>query len=139
MPDGADLSVAGEILLWLLLAVLFTGPWSLPWLGRRLRAWREDVQDRRVARQPVVVPVGRYVDDLRRLSRDLASLPAGAPWARQHGTQMAYDSILTKLCDALEIDHQLAATPMGWSRDMERLRMEDAVYAKGLRIHPVGT
>lgn len=66
-------------------------------------------------------------------------MPAGAAWARQHGTQLAYDSILGQLCAALGIEHRLSAASMGWPRDMERLRMEDVVYAKGLRIHTVGT
>ncbi len=138
MPSGAG-AVAQEVLLWVLLALLLTGPWMLPWLLRRFRKWRDDVGDARAARQPEVVPVGQYVDDLRRLSRHLAALPAGTPWARQHGTQLAFDSILTKLCAALEIDNELPSMPVGWARDLERLRMEDAVYAKGLRIHPVGT
>lgn len=136
MPSGTG-ALAQEVVLWVLLAVLMTGPWVFPWLLRRFRSWRDDVGDRRAARRPVVVPVGRYVDDLRRLSRDLASLPAGTAWARQHGTQMAFDRILIELCTALEIDHDLARLPIGWARDMERLRVEDAVYAKGLRIHPV--
>ncbi|CAN5825242.1 hypothetical protein BH18ACT7_BH18ACT7_05500 [soil metagenome] len=138
MPRGAG-GIGEAVLLCVLLGLLFGGPWIGPWALRRVRDWRDRRGDRRAARRPVVLPVGQYVDDLRRLSRDLAALPPGTPWARQHGTQLAFDSVLTKLCVALDIDNELATLPVGWARDLERLRMEDAIYAFGLRIHTVGT
>lgn len=122
-----------------LLAVICAAPAAVPaafrLVGRTLEARRE----RRWARSPKVPPVGELMDGLRRLSRELATLPAGTPCARQQGTQMAYDSLLIRLCSALEIDGQLSTAPIGWARDLERLRLEEAVHGCGLRIHPVGT
>lgn len=138
MPSGAG-GIGETVLLCVLLGLLLGGPWIGPWVLRHVRDWRDRRGDRRTARRPVVLPVGQYVDDLRRLSRELAALAPGTPWARQHGTQLAFDSVLTKLCVALDIDNELATLPVGWARDLERLRMEDAIYAFGLRIHTVGT
>lgn len=138
MPSGAG-GIGETVLLCVLLGLLLGGPWIGPWALRRFRRWCDRRADRRAARRPVVLPVGQYVDDLRRLSRELAALPSGTPWARQHGTQLAFDAVLIKLCAALAVDNELAALPVGWARDLERLRMEDAVYAFGLRIHTVGT
>ena len=138
MP-GSGGGLATTIALCVLLAVVLLGPFFGPGITRSVRRRIGDARDRRIAARPVVSPVGSLVDALRRLSRELTELPAGAPWARQHGTRMAYDDVLAKLCDELDIEHELRSLGMGWARDMERLRMEDALYGKGLRIHTVGT
>lgn len=138
MPSSGA-GVATTIALCLLLAVVLLGPFFGPGIARRVAGRIDDARDRRITRRPVVSPVGALVDALRRLSRELTTLPAGAPWARQHGTRMAYDKVLAQLCDELGIEHELPALGMGEARDMERLRMEDAIYGKGLRIHTVGT
>lgn len=132
-------SSEGEtVLLFVLLAIIV----GVPLFGGRLvRAGcrlAERVRDRRTPARPEP-PIGQLVDHLRRLSRQLAELPAGAPWARQHGTQLAYDDVLVALCRAQQIEHDLPTLAMGLTRDLERLRMEDALYGLGLRIHPVGT
>ncbi|MEJ7703843.1 MAG: hypothetical protein WKF47_09310 [Geodermatophilaceae bacterium] len=129
----------GTVLLFALLALVLCAPLFAPALLHAVRDRLEDRRDRRAMRRPVIAPVGQYVDDLRRLSRELAALPAGAPFARQHGTQLAYDTVLTRLAAALDVDTALASAPVGWARDLERLRTEDAIYAMGLRIHTVGS
>lgn len=122
-----------------LLAVVCLAPTVVPAVFRLVVRGLEARRERRWEKTPKVAPVGELMDGLRRLSRELATLPAGTPWARQQGTQMAYDSLLVRLCGALEIDAHLVTAPFGWARDLERLRLEEAVYAIGLRIHPVGT
>lgn len=129
----------GAVLLFGLLALVLCAPLFAPRMVHAVCDLVEDRRDRRASRRPVVLPVGQYVDDLRRLSRELADLPAGAPYARQHGTQLAYDTVLIQLAEALGVGNDLAAAPMGWARDLERLRTGDAIYAMGLRIHTVGT
>lgn len=125
--------------LFVLLALICIAPTAVPAVLRLIERRLEAGRERRWAETPKVAPVGELVDGLRRLSRELATLPAGTPWARHNGTQMAYDNLLVRLCFALEIDGQLATAPIGWERNMERLRMEEAIHACGLRIHPVGT
>jgi len=126
--------VIGTVLLFVLLVLVLSAPLFGPRLFRIVRNLLEDRRDRRAARRPVIVPVGRYVDDLRRLSRELATLRDGTPFARQHGTQLAYDTVLIRLAAALGVTNDLASTPVGWARDLERLRMEDAIYTMGLHL-----
>lgn len=125
------------------LLVLFAVVLGIPLFGHRLvrRVARvvEDRKDRRAQRRPAPPRTGQLVDNLRRLSRLQAELPDGAPWARQHGTQLAYDSTLVELCGALGVTHELSTLPWGLTRDVERLRVEDVIYGLGLRIHTVGT
>ncbi|MEJ7702468.1 MAG: RNA 2',3'-cyclic phosphodiesterase [Geodermatophilaceae bacterium] len=104
-------------------------------MWRRAGRLIEDAHDRRAQRNPVSPQTGQLVDDLRRLSRRLAELPHGAPWARQHGTQIAYDDVLVALCRALGVEHDLETLSMGMTRDMERLRVEDALLCPG-SAHP---
>lgn len=138
MPSSGG-GVGETVLLVVLLAIVTLGPLFVPRLWRATGRLVEDVRDRRAQRNRVSPQTGQLVDDLRRLSRKLAELPRGTPWARQHGTQMAYDDVLFALCRALDVEHDLGTLPMGMTRDLERLRVEDALYAMGLRIHTVGT
>ncbi|MBA2388921.1 MAG: hypothetical protein H0V67_01585 [Geodermatophilaceae bacterium] len=136
MPSGGTVEAV-------LFFVLFLFVIGLPLFGGRLiRVVRRQIERRSDRRPPppsATRPTGQLVDDLRRLSRSLAELPAGAPWARHHGTQMAYDDVLVELCRALEVEHDLGSLSQGLTRDMERLRVEDVLYGLGLRIHTVGT
>jgi len=138
MPSSGG-GIGETVLLCVLLAIVILVPLFGPRLWRRAGRLIEDAHDRRAQRNPVNPQTGQLVDDLRRLSRRLAELPHGAPWARQHGTQIAYDDVLVALCRALGVEHDLETLSMGMTRDMERLRVEDALYALGLRIHTVGT
>ncbi|MBA3417528.1 MAG: hypothetical protein ACR2KO_07005 [Geodermatophilaceae bacterium] len=138
MPSSGG-GVGETVLLCVLVAIVILVPLFGPRLWRATGRLVEDRRDRRAQRNRVSPQTGQLVDDLRRLSRKLAELPHGAPWARQHGTQMAYDDVLVALCRALDVEHDLATLPMGMTRDLERLRVEDALYAMGLRIHTVGT
>lgn len=136
-------SSGGEIVETVLLCVMVVILLGAPLFGgaviRSVRRRIETRRDRRPQPAPSGPSTGQLVDDLRRLSRLQAELPAGAPWARQHGTQLAFDDVLAKLCRALDVEHELDSLPMGLTRDLERLRVEEVIHGLGLRIHPVGT
>lgn len=87
---------------------------------------------------PAPMPTGRPIElivaDLRRLSRDLATVPAGVPNTRRRGLQAAYDDVLCAACAALSVGHVLPQSAPGWSRELERLRMESALADAGLSI-----
>lgn len=72
--------------------------------------------------------------DLRRLSRQLALVPAGASLVRWQALWAAYDEVLTEAADALEIPHDLPATPNGLPRDFERVRLFTALEDAGLAV-----
>ncbi len=72
--------------------------------------------------------------DLRRLARELAAVPAGAPYIRWQALQTAYDRVLTEAAELLEVTHALADLPMGSARDVERLRVVCTLEASGLVV-----
>ena len=79
-------------------------------------------------------PVQDVAADLRRLARELAAVPAGAPYIRWQALQVAYDRVLTEAAELLEVDHSLRDMPMGTPRDIERLRIVCALEASGLVV-----
>jgi hypothetical protein len=79
-------------------------------------------------------PVQEVAADLRRLARELAAVPAGAPYIRWQALQTAYDRVLTEAAELLEVDHSLRDLPMGTPRDIERLRIVCALEASGLVV-----
>jgi hypothetical protein len=96
---------------------------------------------RRAARQrrlhgPVTSrrPVQDVAADLRRLARELATVPAGAPFVRWQALQTAYDQVLAEAADQLEVPHAMTALPLGPARDVERLRVVCALEAAGLVV-----
>jgi hypothetical protein len=72
--------------------------------------------------------------DLRRLARELAGVPAGAPYLRWQALQTAYDRVLTEAAELLEVPHGLDDLPMGTARDIERLRVVCTLEACGLVV-----
>jgi hypothetical protein len=79
-------------------------------------------------------PLEVVAADLRRLSRQLAQVPAGAPMARRRGLQAAYDDVLVEAAELLEVPHTLGDTPPGLAREAERLRLQAALTAAGLVV-----
>ena len=92
----------------------------------------------RVRRNAVPVthrrPLQEVANDLRRLGRQLAAVPAGAPFIRWQALQTAYDRVLAEAAESLEVPHALADLPMGSARDIERLRVVCALEATGLVV-----
>jgi hypothetical protein len=116
--------VVGAVALAGYVARLVFGSAQLPRLLRR--------------REQPVAPAGRPLEqvaaDLRRLSAQLARVPAGAPMARRRGLQAAYDDVLVEAARLLEVPHALDAVPPGRPRDVERLRVQTALAAAGLVV-----
>jgi hypothetical protein len=99
------------------------------WLAERSarrRARRFPAGDRR--------PLQDVAADLRRLGRQLALVPAGAPMARRRALQAAYDDVLTEAAGMLAVPHALSEVPPGRPRDVERLRVVCALRTAGLAV-----
>ena len=79
-------------------------------------------------------PLQEVATDLRRLARELAAVPAGAPFVRWRALQVAYDRVLVEAAETLEVPHNLPDLPMGSARDIERLRVVCALEASGLVV-----
>ncbi|MET0765273.1 MAG: hypothetical protein ABWY29_10435 [Blastococcus sp.] len=86
-------------------------------------------------REPVRRPLQVVAADLRRLSRQLALVPAGASLVRWRALWSAYDDVLTEAAELLEVPHELPDTPAGLARDIERLRLLAALEGAGLVVH----
>jgi hypothetical protein len=98
-----------------------------------------DLRARRRARGvPPPVPVHRPIEqvaaDLRRLARQLDSVPAGSPHVRRTGLQAAYDDVLAEAAAQFTVPHTLTTLPPGFARDVERLRVEAALADAGLVV-----
>jgi hypothetical protein len=79
-------------------------------------------------------PVQAVAADLRRLSRELAAVPAGVPFVRWQALQSAYDRVLVEAAEQLEVPQTLDDFPVGGARDVERLRVVCALEAAGLVV-----
>jgi hypothetical protein len=126
------------------IAVLLVLFWAeLPlfdrWLRGRPRGGRRRpvhvLRGNRVqALDPARRPIQMIAADLRRLSRQLALVPAGAPLVRWRALWSAYDAVLAEAAAALEVEHTLPGTPVGIARDIERLRIVAALEGAGLAV-----
>jgi hypothetical protein len=116
--------------------VLRNGREERPSKPSRPRPRRYVVRGNRVRRgpEPTRRPLQVVAADLRRLSRQLALVPAGAPLVRWRALWSAYDSVLVEAAEALEVSHALAEAPVGMARDIERLRVLAALEGAGLVV-----
>ncbi|CUR56954.1 conserved hypothetical protein [metagenome] len=93
---------------------------------------------RRLRRTPPLPP-GRPIElialDVRRLShRFETSEFRRLSFAKYEGIRRAYDDVLGEACDALGIQHLLGVLPAGHECDLERLRVENLLSQRGLRL-----
>jgi hypothetical protein len=130
LPCGVILLLA---LFWVELPLLDRFVLHGRWAARRRRYV---LRGNRVHRPPE--PTGRPIQlvaaDLRRLSRQFALVPAGAPLVRWRALWSAYDAVLMEAATLLEIPHTLPDTPVGIPRDIERLRVISALEGAGLVV-----
>ena len=88
---------------------------------------------RRSRPEPAGPPLELLAAKLRRLHRQLETIPRGASMPKERGTLAAYDDALVATARALGIQTSLAELPpMGFDRYAERLRLEDALTEAGL-------
>jgi hypothetical protein len=79
-------------------------------------------------------PVEAVAADLRRLARQLDGVPAGSPQVRRRGFQAAYDDVLVEAAGQFAVPTTLPGLPLGFARDVERLRLETALADAGLVV-----
>jgi hypothetical protein len=103
-----------------------------------LRRWRERRSSAVAHRQAVRdlrrqqgVPIEQLATDLRRLRAILGS-DSQKSAAHQMGNRLAYDKLLTQVCEMLEIEHELDSDSVGFERDIERIRVEAELERAGL-------
>jgi hypothetical protein len=112
------------------LAAIFggTGP-LLRLIGRQLDRPRR-------ARHPESTrrPLQVVAADVRRLGRQLALVPTGAPMVRRRALAAAYDDVLVEAALLLDVPQEVSATPVGPDRDLERLRLLAELEAAGLAV-----
>jgi len=120
----------------LLFAVAVFAPtlvfWGLVRVPRLVDLIGERIRKRRVVAKSL--PIEQLAADLRRVHRLLVQCPDGTPMVRRVATREAYDELLRQACVAVEVRHELDELPEGMERDMERLRVEEALRSAGLTI-----
>jgi hypothetical protein len=80
-------------------------------------------------------PIEQLAADLRRVHRVLRDFEDGTPIVRWRATRQAYDTLLVQACTAVQVCHQLDELPVdGFEREMERLRIEEALREAGLAV-----
>jgi hypothetical protein len=120
-----------------ILSVLFYDLLAGRWDGS-LRRWRERRSSAAAHRQAVRelrhqqgIPIEQLAADLRRL-RSIVSSDSHRSAAHQMGNRLAYDKLLTQVCEMLEIEHELDGESIGFERDIERIRVEAELERAGL-------
>jgi hypothetical protein len=79
-------------------------------------------------------PIERIAADLRRVRRTMAGFGPGDSAVKKFAARQAYDALLMQACAALEVEHRLRSLPEGMDREIERLRVEEALRRLGLSI-----
>lgn len=128
----ADSPVANVLLFALAVLVPTLFFWALVRVPRLVDAIGERIRSRRVVAKNL--PIEQLAADLRRVHRLLVQTPDGTPMVRRVATRDAYDQLLRQACEAVEVSHELDALPEGMERNMERLRVEEALRSAGLTI-----
>ena len=116
-------------------ALIAGGTWFLFLLDRWVTGTPRRGRRRRGPTAPARRPLEVVAADLRRLSGQLAMVPAGAPLVRWQALWAAYDEVLGEAAELLDVPHALADAPVGMSRDIERLRILAALEGAGLAVH----
>jgi hypothetical protein len=124
-------AVCPVLLIWLVL--------RLDRIGRgvvRLLRWCRVIPKARPEPPPPRVPLEKIAADLCRLTTAIRDVPPEASRARKHGLLLAYDDVLAKAALALDVPEVLTELSLGMDRDLERMRVEGALRAVGLRFGP---
>jgi hypothetical protein len=98
------------------------------WLARKIGLIREPPP------RPSQPPIEKVAASLRRLDREILTLPPGTTNTRRQALQLAYDDLLEMACRALSVRHELDELPPGWGREVERIRVETSLEQAGLCI-----
>jgi hypothetical protein len=119
-----------------LFAIAVLAPSLLFWLmvrtPRTVDAVGAYLRKRRRGPEPAAPPIEQLAANLRRLHRTLAEFPPGTPALRRRATRQAYDALLVQACTAVDVPHRLDGLPEGVDREIERLRVEQALRDAGV-------
>lgn len=115
--------IAPTLLFWMLLHT----PRAVDAIGARIRRHRRGPE-------PLTPPIERLTADLRRVHRTIASFPPGTPALRRRATREAYDALLVQACAAVDVPHRFDGLPEGMDREVERLRVAEALKDAGINL-----
>jgi hypothetical protein len=118
---GAVTAVVAALIAW-------TGPvvrWFLRRRGNRHAALHPESMHR---------PLQVVAADVRRLGRQIALVPAGAPMARRRALAAAYEDVLIEAAVLLDVPNDVRTTPAGPARDAARMRLLADLEAAGLAV-----
>lgn len=119
---GGTVAVIAALIAW-------TGPTArwvhLRWERRQVAAHPES------GRRPLQIVAA----DVRRLGRQLALVPSGAPMARRRALTAAYEDVLMEAALLLDVPHDLRTASLGPARDAARLRLLADLQEAGLAVH----
>jgi hypothetical protein len=127
-----DSSVANLLLFAAAIMLPTLAFWALVRTPRLVDAIGERFRKRRVV--ATNVPIEQRAADLRRVHRLLVQCPDGTPMVRRVATRDAYDELLRQACAELDVSQELDSFPEGMERNIERLRVEEALRTAGLTI-----
>jgi hypothetical protein len=119
---GGTVAVVAALIAW-------TGP-TARWIHLRWERYQAAAHPES-GRRPLQVVAA----DVRRLGRQIALVPAGAPMARRRALAAAYDDVLIEAALLLDVPHDLRTTPPGPARDAARLRLLAGLEEAGLAVH----
>jgi hypothetical protein len=102
----------------------------LGWLDA-VAAW---VSRRRRRPEPTHRPIEELAGRARVLSARYHHPAAGTRHAKVEGIRLAYDAVLSDLCDSLSVAHLLGVLPPGSELDSERRRVEQRLELAGLDL-----
>ena len=133
MAEPTEVSVPDLILYAVVVFLPVAAFWTVVLVPRLVRR-----VVRRFRRPEVIAhgpPIEQLAADLRRVHSCLRHLAPGTPIVRWRATRQAYDTLLMQACLAVEVCHHLdELPPEGFEREMERLRIEEALRAAGLAV-----
>jgi hypothetical protein len=131
MVDSGGVPI-GNVLVYLTVSAV---PPVFFWLFLKLpRFFALLIRRRRRPPEPDGPPIERLAADLRRVHRALVWLAPDAPVVRRRATNQAYDCLLAQACRAVDEPHWLDDLGDGIEREMERLRIEDALRRCGIAV-----
>ena len=119
----------GGTVAWVAALIAWTGP-AARWVHRRWERHR-----RRRAARPGRRPLQVVAADVRRLGRQIALVPAGAPMARRRALAAAYDDVLIEAALLLDVPHDLRTRRPARSATPQRLRLLADLEEAGLAVH----
>jgi hypothetical protein len=126
----AGVAVA-NLLLYLVLTMVPAAACWLVFSAPRVLDWLHQLHRRPTPTGPSIQFLAQR---LRHVHRTLLDFEPGTPALRRYAARQAYDDLLRQACHALDIEHRLDEVPEGIDKEIERLRVEEALRQAGLMI-----